>query len=226
MIDIVKNINKIKENIPNNVCLISVSKTKLAEDIKIAYDSGQRIFGENKVQEMTEKYQKLPKDIKWNFIGHLQKNKVKFIAPYVSLIHATDSLSLLKKINKEALKCNRVINCLLQFHIALEETKFGMTLHEAKEILSSDEYKALKNINICGVMGMATHTDDKNKIHSDFKHLKEIFYDLKYEFFPDKAYFKELSMGMSGDYKIAIQEGSTMVRIGSSIFGARDYSNI
>ena len=226
MIDIVKNINEIKDSIPSNVCLIAVSKTKPLESLKTAYDGGQRIFGENKAQEMTDKYEKLPKDIKWHFIGHLQKNKVKYIIPYVELIHAVDSLSLLQKINKEALKCDRVVNCLLQFHIALEETKFGMNLTEAKEILSSDNFKSLENINICGVMGMATNTDDKAKIHNDFHQLKEIFDTLKKEFFPGKSDFKEISMGMSGDYKIAIDEGSTMVRVGSSIFGARAYSNI
>ena len=225
MLDIVKNINEIKDSIPNNVCLVDVSKTKPLESLKIAYEGGQRIFGENKAQEMTDKYELLPKDIKWHFIGHLQKNKVKYIVPYVELIHAIDSLSLLKKINKEAIKCDRVVNCLLQFHIALEETKFGMTIIEAKEILSSEDFKSLKNVNICGVMGMATNTDDKSKIHSDFHQLKEIFDTLKKEFFSGKSDFKEISMGMSGDYKIAIDEGSTMVRVGSSIFGARDYNN-
>lgn len=209
--------------IPENVQLVAVSKTKPNEDLKEAYHAGQRVFGENKVQELTTKYEQLPKDIQWHMIGHLQRNKVKYIAPFVSMIHAVDSVRLLKEINKQAKKNDRVINCLLQFHIAEESTKFGLDLTEAKELLSSDEFKAMDYISICGVMGMATFTDNEEQVRREFGELKKIFNDLKENFFKTNDSFKEISMGMSGDYKIAIEEGSTMVRIGSTIFGARNY---
>ncbi len=219
-----ENLNKVRATVPNDVTLIAVSKTKPVTDLQEAYDAGQRIFGENKALEMRDKHQELPKDIQWHFIGHLQTNKIKYIAPFVSLIHSIDSISLLEAVNKEAVKSNRVIDCLLQFHIAKEETKFGLDIEEAEEILKSDSYKNLNNINIIGVMGMATFTDDVNQIRNEFKSLKNIFNILKERYFQDKESFKEISMGMSDDYPIAIEEGATMVRVGSKIFGARNYS--
>jgi len=201
--------------------LVAVSKTKPVADILNLYQSGQRIFGENKVQELVSKYKVLPKDIQWHLIGHLQKNKVKYIAPFISMIHSVDSLELLQVINKEAGKNNRNIAVLLQFHIATEETKFGLNQVEAIEILSTLKSHSLSNVTICGVMGMASFTDDTNLIRSEFKFLREIFTALKSGFFKEDTFFKEISMGMSGDYKIAIEEGSTMVRIGSAIFGTR-----
>jgi len=219
--NISQNIDKVLKSIPENVKLIAVSKTKPQEDIVEAYEGGYRIFGENKPQELKQKYEGLPKDIEWHFIGHLQTNKVKYIAEFVHLIHAVDSVKLLKEINKQALKHNRVVNCLLQFHIADEESKFGYNLSEAKSLLNSEEFKSLENINIVGVMGMATFTDNQDQVRSEFKQLKKNYDDLKSEFFQEKNDFTEISMGMSGDYKIAIEEGSTMVRVGSSIFGAR-----
>lgn len=209
--------------IPENVQLVAVSKTKPNEDLMEAYHAGQRVFGENKVQELTTKYEQLPKDIQWHMIGHLQRNKVKYIAPFVSMIHAVDSVRLLKEINKQAKKNNRIIDCLLQFHIAEESTKFGLDLAEAKELLSSDEFNEMENISICGVMGMATFTDNEEQVQREFSALKKIFNELKETFFEANDSFKEISMGMSGDYKIAIEEGSTMVRIGSTIFGDRNY---
>ncbi|TKG94093.1 YggS family pyridoxal phosphate-dependent enzyme [Puteibacter caeruleilacunae] len=217
------NLNKIKQTLPETVKLVAVSKTKPNEDILEAYEAGQRIFGENKVQDLGRKFEELPKDIQWHFIGHLQSNKVKYIAPFVSLIHAVDSLKLLKTINKEAAKNNRTINCLLQFHIAKETSKFGLSLDEAKELLNSADYQALENVNIIGVMGMATFTMDTDMVRSEFKTLKTIFTQLKEDFFADNDTFTEISMGMSDDYPIAVEEGSTMVRVGSSIFGARNY---
>jgi len=215
---------KIKEylaELPKSVSLVAVSKTKPEELILEAYNVGQRIFGENKIQDLAEKYEHLPKDIKWHMIGHLQTNKVKYIAPFVSLIHAVDSFKLLKTINKEAVKNNRTIDCLFQIHIAKEETKFGLDKEELLDILNSDEYKQLKNIRIVGLMGMATNTSDMEIVKSEFAGLKSLFNELKQSHFLGKDSFKEISMGMSGDYKIAIKQGSTMVRIGSSIFGAR-----
>ena len=205
----------------HSVTLVAVSKTKPAEDIMKLYQSGQRIFGENKVQEMVSKYEVLPKDIQWHQIGHLQKNKVKYIAPFVAMIHAVDSFELLKVINKEAAKNSRTIDVLLQFHIATEETKFGLNKDEAVQLLTVLEKEPLPNVRICGVMGMASFTEDTNLIRSEFRSLKEIFTYLKSRFFMENPFFKEISMGMSGDYKIAIEEGSTMVRIGSAIFGGR-----
>ena len=206
-------IQKIKKDLPTGVDLVAVSKTQSHSKIKEAYDSGHKVFGENKVQELTEKYEKLPKNIRWHMIGHLQKNKVKYIAPFVDLIHAVDSEKLLKEIDKRAQQNNRIIDCLLQIHIAAESTKFGLSENEANEILlRKEEYK---NVNIRGLMGMATFTNNNNKIKEEFDFLSSIF--KKYD------YFNTLSMGMSGDYKIAINCGSTMVRIGSTIFGARNY---
>ena len=217
------NINQILNQIPNKVKLVAVSKTKPIEDIQEAYNGNYKIFGENKVQELVEKYEALPKDIEWHMIGHLQSNKVKYIAPFVYLIHAVDNFKLLKTINKEALKNNRTINCLLQIHIAKEETKFGFSFDEIKQMLDSDEYKDLENINIIGVMGMATFTDDKEIVASEFQYLNDCFKELKKTYFFNSPDFKELSMGMSGDYKIAIEKGSTIIRVGSSIFGERNY---
>ncbi|MBK7806047.1 MAG: YggS family pyridoxal phosphate-dependent enzyme [Saprospiraceae bacterium] len=205
----------------HSVTLVAVSKTKPAEDIMKLYQSGQRIFGENKVQEMVSKYEVLPNDIQWHQIGHLQKNKVKYIAPFVAMIHAVDSFELLEVINKEAVKNSRTIDVLLQFHIATEETKFGLNKDEAVQLLTVLEKEPLPNVRICGVMGMASFTEDTNLIRSEFRSLNEIFTSLKNQFFVENPFFKEISMGMSGDYKIAIEEGSTMVRIGSAIFGGR-----
>ena len=219
-----ENLNIVRATVPSNVTLIAVSKTKPVSDLQEAYDAGQRIFGENKALEMRDKYQELPKDIQWHFIGHLQTNKIKYIAPFVTLIHAIDSLSLLEAVNKEAVKNNRVIDCLLQFHIAQEETKFGLDMEEAKSLLESESFKNLENINICGVMGMATFTDDVVQVRNEFKNLKNIFEALKENYFKANDSFKEISMGMSDDYPIAIEEGATMVRVGSKIFGARNYN--
>ncbi len=220
--NIKENLKKIKREIPANVKLVAVSKTKPVELIKEAYDAGHKIFGENKAQELSAKYPQLPKDIEWHFIGHLQTNKVKYIAPFVAMIHSVDSFKLLREINKQASKHNRSIDCLLEFHIAEESTKFGLNIEEAEEILLHPDIKTLSNIRICGVMGMATYTDDTQQIHREFAHLHEIFDHLKKKFFSGEPSFKEISMGMSGDYKVAIKEGSTIVRIGSKIFGARD----
>ena len=204
--------------------LVAVSKTKPTEIIQEAYDSGWRRFGENKVQEMVEKHEMLPKDIEWHLIGHLQSNKVKYIASFVSLIHGVDKMKLLQEINKRAKSHDRVINCLLQIHIAEEDTKFGLSYEEANEILASEELKAMENICVAGVMGMATYTDDQAQIRKEFKGLKNFSEEAKSAFnhLPNVD-FKEISMGMSGDYEIAVEEGSTLVRVGSAIFGARNY---
>ena len=201
--------------------LVAVSKTKPVAAIQAMYDEGQRIFGENRVQELVEKEAALPKDIEWHQIGHLQTNKVKYIAPFVSLIHAVDSFKLLKEINKQAAKNNRIIDCLLQFHIAQESSKFGFDEVTATEVLSNSAFQQLANIRIVGVMGMATFTQDKVQVKQEFQQLKQLFDSLKATFFPLDLHFKEISMGMSGDYKLAIAEGSTMVRIGSLLFGSR-----
>lgn len=219
-----ENLNTIKATVPENVTLIAVSKTKPVSDLQEAYDAGQRIFGENKALEMRDKHQVLPDDVKWHFIGHLQTNKIKYIAPFVALIHSIDSASLLEAVNKEAVKNNRVIDCLLQFHIAQEDTKFGLDVEEAKSLLESENYKSLKNIKIVGVMGMATFTDNVAQVRDEFRNLKNIFETLKAEYFNGDDSFKEISMGMSDDYPIAIEEGATMVRVGSKIFGARNYN--
>jgi pyridoxal phosphate enzyme (YggS family) len=223
---IIENINKLYNELPSHVKLIAVSKTKPIEDIEAAYNIGQKRFGENKVQEMVDKYTKLPNDIEWHMIGHLQSNKVKYIAPFVSYIHSVDSPKILEIINKEAKKNNRVINCLLQIYIAKEETKFGFDENEIMAFLESDLYKSFDNIKICGMMGMATYTENMGQIRNEFKNLFIIFTNIKSKYFTNKEYFKELSMGMSGDYRIAIEEGSTMIRLGSSIFGERNYKSI
>ena len=220
--NVAENIKRFKEEIPSNVSLVAVSKTKPAEDILTAYTTGHRIFGENKVQELTAKQPELPEDIEWHMIGHLQSNKVKYIAPFVSLIHGVDKFKLLKVINKEARKNDRVIDCLLQFHIAREETKFGLSFEEAKELLESDAYKEMEHVNLVGVMGMATFTEDEDKVREEFKTLKTIFDELKSAYFQQEDAFKIISMGMSNDYKIAIEEGANMIRVGSLLFGPRN----
>ncbi len=222
--NIIENLSKILEEIPPHIKLVAVSKTKPNEDILSAYNAGFQIFGENKAQELNRKYSELPKDIEWHFIGHMQTNKVKYIAPFVSLVHSVDSLKLLIEINKQALKNDRVIDCLLQFHIATEATKFGFDLEETYGILDLKEYQELKNIRICGVMGMATYTSDLTVVRNEFRKLKDIFESLKSKYFVREESFKEISMGMSGDYEIAIEEGSTLVRVGSAIFGERNYA--
>ena len=218
---ITDNLHNVQKTLVDGVTLIAVSKTKPASDIQTLYNAGQRAFGENKVQELVEKYEELPKDIQWHLIGHLQTNKVKYIAPFVHLIHGVDSFKLLKEINKEAIKHNRVIPCLLQFHIAQEETKFGFSFEEAQEMLESNEFVELQHVSIHGVMGMASFTEDEHQIHEEFQTLYNYFQLIKSHYFKFNPEFKELSMGMSGDYKIAMEEGSTMVRVGSTIFGTR-----
>lgn len=219
---ITDNIKRLKKEIETiNVKLIAVSKTKPVEDVQEAYDAGQRIFGENQVQEMAEKAEKLPADIQWHLIGHLQTNKVKYIAPFVSLIHSVDSIKLLKEINKQAQKNDRIIDCLLQIYIADEETKFGLGFDEAIELLRSDDFQELKNVRIVGVMGIATNTENEKQVKEEFYELKTFFDGLKLSFFRKEDSFKEVSMGMSSDYNTAIEQGSTMVRIGSDIFGKR-----
>ncbi|MDP4600378.1 MAG: YggS family pyridoxal phosphate-dependent enzyme [Polaribacter sp.] len=214
-----ENIGNFKKKIPENVTLVAVSKTKPISDLQEAYNAGQRIFGENKVQEMVEKYDALPKDIQWHMIGHLQRNKVKYMAHFVNLIHGVDSLKTLEEINKQAAKHDRIIKCLLQASIADEETKFGLSFDEIKVILTSKEIAAMKNIAIVGLMGMATFTENETQINSEFSSLKNLFDDLK----KSNPTLEILSMGMSGDYEIAIKNGSTMIRVGSSIFGHRNY---
>ena len=215
-----QNLLQIKSSLPEQVTLVAVSKTKPISDLMEAYNAGQRIFGENKIQEMTEKWEAMPKDIQWHMIGHVQTNKVKFMAPFVSLIHGVDSLKLLEEINKQALKNNRVIDCLLQIHIAEEETKFGLDKEELLTLLDSKSLSEMKNIRIVGLMGMATFTDDQNQIKKEFTYLKSIFDKMK-SLQTENHELKTISMGMSGDYQLAIECGSTMVRIGSSIFGGR-----
>ena len=210
-----------KETTPINVTLIAVSKTKPIEDVQQAYDAGQRLFGENMVQELVEKQEHLPKDIQWHLIGHLQSNKVKYIAPFISMVQSVDSLKLLKEINKHAEKNKRVIDCLLQIYIADEETKFGLGFDEAIELLRSDELATLKHIRIRGLMGIATNTDNEKQIKDEYYELRTFFDGVKQSFFRKNAEFNTLSMGMSSDYKIAIEEGSTMIRLGSTIFGQR-----
>lgn len=214
------NLLNIKATLPEQVTLVAVSKTKPVSDLMEAYEAGQRIFGENKIQEMAEKWEQMPKDIQWHMIGHVQTNKVKFMAPFVSLIHGVDSLKLLQEINKQALKNNRIIDCLLQIYIAEEETKFGLDEEELASLLSSSEFHEIKNIRIVGLMGMATFTDNKDQIKKEFLHLKTIF-DTTKELKTENCQLENISMGMSGDYQLAIECGSTMVRIGSSIFGGR-----
>lgn len=218
-----ENLERIKATLPEQVTLVAVSKTKPVSDLQEAYDAGQRIFGENHALEMRDKHEVLPNDIQWHFIGHLQTNKIKYIIPFVTLIHSIDSANLLEAVNKEAKKHDRIVDCLLQFHIATEETKFGLDLDEARQLLSSDAFREMHNIRICGVMGMATFTDDTEQVHNEFRNLKSIFDTLKHDYFTEQPQFKEISMGMSDDYPIAIEEGATLVRVGSKIFGARNY---
>lgn len=218
---ITDNIIQLRASLPVDVTLVAVSKTKPVAAIQEAYNAGQRFFGENKVQEMTEKWEVLPKDIQWHLIGHLQTNKVKYIAPFVSLIHSVDSFKLLQEINKQGAKVGRVIPCLLQFHIAQEETKFGLTFQEAEEILQSKEFVEMENVSIRGLMGMASFVDDQEQIRDEFRNLHNYFLILKSNYFKYNADFSILSMGMSSDYPIAIEEGSTMIRVGSSLFGER-----
>ncbi len=217
------NLMEIRDSLPSSVTLVAISKTKPITDLLEAYHAGQRIFGENKIQEMSEKFEKMPKDIHWHMVGHVQSNKVKFMAPFVSLIHGVDSLKLLKEINKQAAANNRTIDCLLQVHIAQEETKFGFDESEIFNVLASPDFEKMSNIRVCGLMGMATFTENEEQIHSEFTNLKKIFDKLPTNQY-DNLVPEILSMGMSGDYKIAIDCGSNMVRIGSSIFGERNYN--
>ena len=216
-----KNLQNIISKLPEHVSLVAVSKTKPVPDLMEAYQAGQRIFGENKVQEMVDKHEQMPKDIQWHMIGHLQRNKVKYMASFVTMIHAVDSLRLLQEINKQALKHNRNIQCLLQLKIAKEDTKFGMTKEDAVELLRSNTYAECNNVSIVGLMGMATFTDDQGIVKEEFDYLKSCFDEFKKE----HPYFDVLSMGMSGDYELAIASGSNMIRVGSHIFGARNYIN-
>jgi pyridoxal phosphate enzyme (YggS family) len=222
MTDIKLNINNLRKQIPSEVKLVAVSKTKPVSDILEAYNAGQRIFGENRVQELLKKKDLLPADIEWHLIGHLQTNKVKLIVPFVSMIQSVDSFRLIKTINDEARKTGRTVNCLLQLHIAREETKFGFSFSEVNEMLGDIASRTLDSIRICGVMGMATFTDDKDMVREEFRYLADCFRKLKTAYFLNDEGFKEISMGMSGDFAIAISEGSTMVRIGSLIFGERN----
>ena len=223
MTHIQEEIQTIKAGLPESVRLVAVSKFHPIEALQEAYEGGQRIFGESKVQEMTQKYEALPKDIEWHFIGHLQTNKIKYIAPYVALIHGVDSYKLLSEINKQAAKAGRIIPCLLQIHIAQEETKFGFSTDECRTMLEEGNWRQLKNVQIAGVMGMATNTEDEAQIKREFSTLSAFFQEVKETYFKEVSSFKEISMGMSDDYPIAIEEGSTLIRIGSRIFGARNY---
>lgn len=219
--NIKNSINNLRQNLPPACKLIAVSKTKPVERIQEAYDAGQRRFGENKVQEIVPKYEALPKDIEWHMIGHLQSNKVKYIAPFISLIHSVDSFSLLKEINKQGIRAGRTIDCLLQVHIALEETKFGFSDSELYQLLNSKDFESLENVRILGLMGMATLTEDSNQVRKEFRGLHDLFLKLKSMALPPQVEMKELSMGMSSDYPIAVEEGSTMIRVGTAIFGER-----
>jgi len=218
------NINNIRAEVPSNCKLIAVSKTHSAETIKEAYDAGQRVFGENKVQELTPKYESLPKDIEWHMIGHMQSNKVKYIAPFIHLIHSVDSFSLLKEIDKHARKNNRIISCLLQVHIAREETKFGFSEEEILQGFQTGVFEPLTNVKVIGLMGMATFTDDKDQVRNEVHSLRRLCEELKSGAMPGNVVVEELSMGMGGEYDVGIEEGSTMVRVGSAIFGERSYA--
>ena len=217
------NLKEVLATLPQHVRLVAVSKFHPNEALQEAYDAGQRVFGESKVQEMTQKYESLPKDIEWHFIGHLQTNKIKYMAPYVAMIHGVDSYKLLCEIDKQAAKVGRIIPCLLQIHIAREETKFGFSFDECREMLAQGEWKELKHITLSGVMGMGTFTDNREQTAQEFKSLGDFFQEIKQDFFADAPSFKEISMGMSDDYPIAIEHGSTLVRVGSRIFGNRYY---
>lgn len=217
------NILSILQELPEQTRLVAVSKFHSNESIMEAYEAGQRIFGESKVQEMTPKYEALPKDIEWHFIGHLQTNKIKYITPYVTLIHGIDSYKLLQEVNKQAEKAGRIISCLLQIHVAKEETKFGFTFDECRDMLGSGDWKSLANMQISGLMTMATNTDSVEQIQQEFRSLHTFFREIKQSYFSGEESFKELSMGMSDDYGLAIKEGSTLIRVGSRIFGERNY---
>ncbi|WP_455607111.1 YggS family pyridoxal phosphate-dependent enzyme [Bacteroides sp.] len=221
--NIADNLQQVLNELPEGVRLVAVSKFHPDEAIEEAYRSGQRVFGESKVQEMTAKYESLPKDIEWHFIGHLQTNKIKYIVPYVALIHGIDSYKLLVEVNKQAEKAGKVVNCLLQLHIAEEETKFGFSFDECRDMLAEGEWKTLSNIQLCGLMGMATNTDDNEQIKKEFCSLSSFFKEVKDSWFADTEAFRELSMGMSHDYHQAIAAGSTLIRVGSKIFGDRTY---
>ena len=221
--NIADNLQQVLNELPEGVRLVAVSKFHPNEAIEEAYRSGQRVFGESKVQEMTAKYESLPKDIEWHFIGHLQTNKIKYIVPYVALIHGIDSYKLLVEVNKQAEKAGKVVNCLLQLHIAEEETKFGFSFDECRDMLAEGEWKTLSNIQLCGLMGMATNTDDNEQIEKEFCSLSSFFKEVKDSWFADTEAFWELSMGMSHDYHQAIAAGSTLIRVGSKIFGDRTY---
>jgi pyridoxal phosphate enzyme (YggS family) len=221
MTDITLNISLLKSKIPSSVKLIAVSKMKPVSDIQLAYNTGHRYFGENRVQEILNKKDLLPADIKWHFIGHLQSNKAKYLAPFISMIQSIDSYKLLSAVNSEAAKEGRIIDCLLEIHIASEETKSGFSMHDLNDALKSDNILKLKNVNICGVMGMATFTSDTDRVRKEFRYLGDCFHSLKENYFRSDPAFREISMGMSGDYGLALEEGSTMVRIGSLIFGER-----
>jgi pyridoxal phosphate enzyme (YggS family) len=221
MSDIAGNIISLKQQIPSYVKLVAVSKTRSSAEILEIYNTGHRIFGENRVQELLSKKDKLPSDIEWHLIGHLQSNKVKYIASFISLIHSIDTFKLLKVVNTEAQKINRLVDCLLQFHIASEETKFGFSMSEVTEMIESEEFLQMKSVRIRGLMGMATFTDNITVVRKEFRYLADCFKILKNKYFSDKPSFSEISMGMSGDYTIAIEEGSTIIRPGSIIFGER-----
>ena len=223
IMNIADNLQQVLNELPEGVRLVTVSKFHPNEAIEEAYRSGQRVFGESKVQEMTAKYESLPKDIEWHFIGHLQTNKIKYIVPYVALIHGIDSYKLLVEVNKQAEKAGKVVNCLLQLHIAEEETKFGFSFEECRDMLAEGEWKTLSNIQLCGLMGMATNTDDNEQIEKEFCSLSSFFKEVKDSWFADTEAFRELSMGMSHDYHQAIAAGSTLIRVGSKIFGDRTY---
>jgi pyridoxal phosphate enzyme (YggS family) len=220
--DIATNIISLKQQIPSSVSIVAVSKTKSVNEILEAYNTGHKIFGENRVQELVAKKDNLPPDIEWHYIGHLQSNKVKYIVPFISMIESVDSFRLLKIINSESLKSDRVTECLLQFYIAREETKSGFSMDEVREMVRSEEFKQLQNVKICGVMGMATFTSDETQIRNEFRQLYCHFSELKTSYFSGSTAFKEISMGMSGDFRIAVEEGSTIIRIGSIIFGERN----
>lgn len=221
---IAENLHKVLSTIQPGIRLVAVSKFHPISALQEAYDAGQRVFGESHVQELVEKQQLLPKDIEWHFIGHLQTNKVKYMASFISLIHAVDTMKLLKEIDKQAERNNRIIDCLLQIHIAKEETKFGFTPDELRTLLQEGEWKQFSHVRICGLMCMASNTDDVKQIADEFESVRMLFQEIKNEFFPTEESFRELSMGMSGDYEIAQQHGSTMVRVGTMIFGERNYS--
>lgn len=222
--DLVQNLKDINKSVPEDVSLVAVSKTKPPEMVVELFSAGHLDFGENKVQELVEKQQQLPEAIRWHMIGHLQTNKVKYIVPFVYLIHGVDSIKLLRVINKEGKKNKRVINCLFQMHIAMEDSKFGLDQRELEEILESVEYREMEHINIRGMMGMASFTDDSDAVRKEFRNLKRIFEKVKADYYTEKSDFSILSMGMSNDYLIAIEEGSNMIRVGSLIFGPRDYT--